>query len=165
MKRYVTAVLMAWMLFIGVDFLFHASIFASLWKEDIATFKSLENLALLIPIGYLSFLLLTILVAYVFFKIHNRKPTMKQVVTFSLIFGSLYSLSNLLGSYSYIEIPLKHLLLFNLVYFIEIIVVSFTLYLVMYTNKFKKTIWLSIITFFALVMVGVVIQNILDNIL
>jgi hypothetical protein len=161
----VIAVLMAWILFIGVDFLFHASILASLWKEDIAAFKSLENLAILIPSGYLSFLLLTILVAFVFFKIYDNRPTIRQVATFSLIFGSLYSLSNLLGSYSYIAIPLKHLVLFNLVYFIEIIVVSFTLYFVMYTNKFKKTIWLSIIIFFALVIVGIVIQNVLDNIL
>lgn len=160
-----TAVLMAWILFIGVDFLFHASIFASLWKEDIATFKSLENLALLIPVGYLSFLLLTILVAYVFFKVHIEKPTIRQVLIFSLIFGSLYSLSNLLGSYSYIAIPLKQLVLFNLVYFIEIIVVSFTLYYVRFTRRFKRTIGLTITIFFSLVIVGVVIQNILDNIL
>lgn len=160
MKRYVTAVIMAWILFIGVDFLFHASIFASLWKEDITTFKSLDNLALLIPIGYSSFLLLTILIAYVFFKIYRDKPALRKVMTFSLIFGSLYSISNLLGSYSYVAIPIKHLIVFNLVYFIEIIVVSLTLYFVMFTNKIKKTIGLSIIIFFALIIVGIVIQNI-----
>ena len=67
MKRYVLAILMAWIIFIGVDFLFHASIFESLWKEKLAIFKSLEDLTILIPVGYVSFLLLTILIGYLFF--------------------------------------------------------------------------------------------------
>lgn len=152
---------MAWLLFIGLDFLFHASIFASLWKEDTAIFKSLENLSLLIPVGYLSLLLLTVLIGYLFFKIFKIKPPIKEVLIFALIFSILLSLSNLLGLFSYIAIPLKHLLIINLVYFIEIIVVTLSLYFIVFSANLKKVIWLSILTFFILFITGIVIQNIL----
>ena len=161
MKKRITAILLAWLLFIGTDFLFHASIFASLWEEDIAALKSLENLALLIPAGYCSFFLLTILVGYLFFTIFREKPPIIETLKFAVIFGLLFSLSNLLGLYSYVAIPFKQLLVFNLIYFIEIVVVVFSLYYVAFSAKFKKSIWLSISIFFILVLVGIVIQNIL----
>jgi hypothetical protein len=82
MKRYVITIIMAWMIFIGIDFLFHASIFASLWKEDIAAFKSIRDLTILIPIGYFSFLLLTTLIGYLFFRIFKIKPAIKEVIKF-----------------------------------------------------------------------------------
>jgi hypothetical protein len=160
-KKYVIAILMAWLLFIGVDFLFHASIFASLWKEDAVIFKSLENLSLLIPIGYFSFLLLTVLIGYLFFRIFEIKPPIKETLKFALIFGTLFSLSNLLGLFSYIAIPLKHLLIINLVYFIEIIVVTFALYFIMFSDNLKRAIWLSILAFFILFITGILIQNVL----
>ncbi len=152
--------MIAWMIFIGVDFLFHASIFAPLWKEDIPAFKSLENLALLIPAGYLSFLLLTLLIGFVFFKIFNSKPLLKVVLNFAIVFGALFSLSNFLGLYSFVEMPVKHLLIFNLIYFIEVIVVTYSLYLVMFSNNLRKTIWRSVLIFFLLLFFGIAIQNI-----
>jgi hypothetical protein len=161
MKRRLVAILLAWMLFIGVDFLFHASLFATLWKEDIPAFKSLENLALLIPSGYFSFFILTTLIGYLFFKIFKEKPAIKEVVKFGLIFGFLFSLSNLLGLFSYIAIPLKQLLLFNLVYFIEIIVVTLSINFIVFSTNLKKSIWLSVLTFIGLLIIGIVIQNIL----
>ena len=160
-NRYLTAILLAWILFIGVDFLFHASIFASLWKEDIAIFKSLENLSLLIPTGYISFLLLTVLIGYLFFRLFKIKPQIKEAIKFALIFGILFSLSNLLGLFSYLAIPLKYLLLFNLVYFIEIIVVTLSLYFIAFSTHLKKMVWLSVFIFFILLIVGIVIQNVL----
>ncbi len=160
MKRFVTAILMAWMLFIGVDFLFHASIFASLWKEDIAIFKPLHELMILIPVGYASFLLLTFLIGYLFFSIYKIKPPITEVLKFALIFGILFSLSNLLGLFSYVAIPLKQLLLFNLVYFIEIIVVTISLYFTLFSINLKKVIWYSIFIFLILFITGIVIQNV-----
>ena len=86
MKRYVLAIFLAWIIFIGMDFLFHASIFASLWKEEIAIFKSPEDLLFLIPVGYVSFLLLTILIGYLFFRILKRSIWLTIFVFFILIF-------------------------------------------------------------------------------
>jgi len=152
---------MAWMLFIGVDFLFHASIFASLWKEDIAIFKSTKELTILIPIGYLSFLFLSVLIGYLFFRIFKTKPAIKEVLKFGLIFGLLFSLSNLLGLFSYVVIPLKQLLLFNLVSFIEIIIVALSLYFTSFAVNLKRVIWYTILCFILLLIIGIVIQNIL----
>ena len=160
-KKFVIAILIAWILFIGVDFLFHASLFAPLWKEDLPAFKPLDNMALLIPAGYTSFLLLTVLIAYLFSRIFERKPPIKEAFKFALVFGALFTLSNLLGLFSYIAIPFKHLLLFNLLYFIEIIVVTLSLYAIVFSGNMKKSIWRSVLIFIILLIFGIIIQNVL----
>ncbi len=165
MKRKIIAIIMAWLLFIGVDFLFHASILESFWKEDLAALKSLEDLALLIPAGYFSFLLLTILIFFVYDKIFKSKPKFKDSVSFGIVFGLLFSLSNLLGLYSYISLPIKNLILFNLVYFIEIVVVVITIHHALFSEKRKKVVWMGILYFLLLVVLGIVIQNIMNNII
>lgn len=161
MKRNIIAIVVAWLLFLGVDFLFHASLFASLWKDDVAAFKSTENLFLLIPAGYGSFLLLTILIWYLFFRIFKTKPEKNEVVKFGIIFGLLFSVSNMLGMFSYVAIPLKHLLLFHLVYFIELIVVTLSLYYIQFSTRLKKAILRSLLIFFILLITGIAIQNII----
>jgi hypothetical protein len=159
-RFWVTAIL-AWLVFIGIDFFFHASLLQSLWEEEIVAFKPSNDLFALVPFGYVSFLLLTILVGYCFTKMFPSKPEGKQVVKFSLIFGILYSLSNLLGLYSYVNIPIKHLVSYNLVYFIEILAIVFVFYKANYRESIKKIIWYSVLTFFMLVIVGIIIQNII----
>ena len=104
--------------------------------------------------------MLTVLIGYLFFRIFKIKPQIKEAFKFALIFGILFSLSNLLGLFSYIAIPLKHLLLFNLVYFIEIIVVTLSLYFTVFSTNLKKVIWLSTLIFFILLISGIVIQNV-----
>ncbi len=163
-KRKIIAILIAWLLFIGVDFLFHASIFASLWTDNIPAIKPLDNLALLIPAGYFSFLLLTILIGYLFFRFFKTKPHFKGVAKFGLIFGALYSLSNLSGLFSYVAIPLKQLVLFNLVYFIEIIVLVLSINHIAYSTNLKKSIGFSFLIFIGLLISGIVVQNIFQNI-
>jgi len=53
------------------------------------------------------------------------------------------------------------LVIYNLVYFVEITAVVFIFYKAMYRKKLKKVIWLCLLTFFLSVFVGVVIQNII----
>ena len=151
------------MLFIRVDFLFHASLLESLWKEDINALKPLKELSILIPVGYFSFLLLTLLIYFVYTKVFKSKPLLKESLIFGIVFGLLFSLSNLFGLYSYISIPLKHLILFNLVYFIEIVVVAFSFHFLLFSEKRKKVVWMSILYFFLLVFLGIVIQNVVRN--
>ena len=164
MKRKITTIIMAWFLFIGVDFLFHASLLKSFWIEDFVALKSLEDLAIMIPVGYVSFLLLTILIFFVYDKIFKIKPKLKDSIKFGIVFGVLFSLSNLLGLYSFISLPIKHLILFNLVYLIEIMVVVLTIHHVLFSEKRKKVIWMVILYFILLLALGVVIQNIMNNI-
>jgi len=156
-------VLLAWLIFIGIDFFFHAALFSQHWKENIPAFKTPENLFLLIPAGYLSFLLLTILIGYLFEKIFKEIPTKSQSLSFALSFGLLFSCSNLLGLYSYIEIPLKHLILFNLVYLIETIAVTFIFHKSRTLEKLNKLTAILIGLFFLLILSGIIVQNVFGD--
>ena len=158
-RRFWITAILAWIVFIGIDFLFHASLLEILWQEEIELIKPDKDLFILIPIGYLSFFLLTLLVGYAFTKIYQKKPKIKEVIGFLLIFGLLFSGSNLLGLFAYVDIPLKHLIIFNVVYFIEISAVIFIFYKAMFRRKFNKLIWYSILTFFILILIGITIQN------
>jgi len=159
--RQITAILIAWLIFIGLDFLFHAGLLEKLWNDPIPAIKSPENLAILIPAGYGSFLLLTGLIGFVFHRFFTEKPTLKKVMYFALLFGSLFSLSNLLGLYSFVAIPLKKLILINFVYFIEIITVSLTLYYITFSSSLKRSIWFAVLIFFILLILGILFQNLL----
>ncbi len=159
-RRFWSTAIIAWIVFIGIDFFFHASLLESLWQEEIEAIKPATDLFILIPIGYLSFLLLTLLVGYSFTKIYQSKPSRKEVTIFSLIFGLLYSGSNFLALFSYVDIPLKQLLIYNLVYFLEILAIVFIFYKTLYKTKIKKMVWYSILTFFVLIVLGITFQNI-----
>lgn len=159
-RRFWSTTIIAWIVFIGIDFFFHASLLESLWQEEIASIKPEMDLFILIPVGYFSFLLLTLLVGYSFTKIFPTKPDRNQALGFLLIFGSLYSISNLLGVYSYVNIPLKQLIIMNAVYFIEISAVVFIFYKATFKKRLNRMLWYSILAFFALVFIGIIIQNI-----
>jgi hypothetical protein len=160
-RRFWSTAFIAWIVFIGIDFFFHASLLESLWQDEIFAIKPKMDLFLLIPLGYLSFLLLTVLVGYSFTKIFQSKPSRNKVLGFALIFGLLYSTSNLLGVFSYVNIPLKHLIIMNVIYFIEILAVVFIFYIATYRKKVNRILWVSILTFFALVIIGIIVQNII----
>jgi len=160
-RRFWSTAIIAWIVFIGIDFFFHASLLESLWQEEIASIKPEMDLFVLIPLGYLSFLLLTILVGYSFTKIFQTKPEGIKVLGFSLIFGLLYSTSNLFGVYSYVNIPLRLLIIMNVIYFIEISAVVFIFYKTSYRKNVNRIIWYSLLTFFTLVIIGIIIQNII----
>lgn len=160
-RRFWSTAIIAWILFIGIDFFFHASLLESLWQEEIDSIKPEMDLFILIPVGYFSFLLLTLLVGYSFTKIFPTKPDRNKAIGFSLIFGLLYSIGNLLGVYSYVNIPLKQLVIMNVIYFIEISAVVFIFYKASNNKKLNRLVWYSILTFFSLVIIGIIIQNII----
>ena len=158
--RFWSTAIIAWIVFVGIDFFFHASLLEYLWQKEIESIKPALDLFLLIPLGYLSFLLLTLLVGYTFTKIYASKPNRKEIIGFTLIFGFLFSASNLLALFSYVNIPLKQIIIYNVIYFIEISVVIFIFYKSMFRKKINKLIWYSILAFFGLVIIGIIIQNI-----
>jgi hypothetical protein len=158
-KRFWTATILAWVLFIGIDFLFHASLLKSLWEEDIPALKPLDELFVLIPAGYLSFFLLTLFTAYVFYRIFPKRPNGSESAVFSMIFAALFAVSNLLGLYSYVALPLKQLIAFNLVYFLEVFTVLIFLSRALYVKKISRTVIYTIIAFFALLITGLILQN------
>ncbi|MFC2168183.1 hypothetical protein ACFLRW_04290 [Acidobacteriota bacterium] len=163
-KRFWLSTLLAWLVFIGIDFLIHASLLENLWKKEVSAIKSLSDLAILIPGGYLSFLLLTLLIGFVFVKIFPKQETFRSALKFGVIFGFLFSLSNLMGLFSYIRLPLVHLVFTNMGYFIEIIAVVLVYNSLLYPEKIKNKIWKTAALFFILVIIGVIIQNVFNQI-
>lgn len=162
-KRFWISTLLAWLVFIGIDFIIHAGLLENMWKEEVAAIKPIKELALLIPGGYLSFLLLTLLVGFVFIKIYPEQGTFKSALKFGIIFGLLFSLSNLLALFSYIRLPWAHLIFPNLGYFIEIVAVVLVYHGFFYPEKIKNKVWKPVAIFFILVIVGVIIQNIFNK--
>lgn len=160
-KRFWISTILAWLIFIGIDFLFHASILKNVWNIEVLAIRPLQELALLIPLGYSSFLLLTLLIGYLFNKIYKTKPKLKETLIFATVFGILYSLSSLLGTYSYINIPLLNITLNSAVSFIEIIAITIIYYNTLYTKKIRKKIWTTLLIFISLIISGIIIQNIL----
>ena len=162
-KRFWVSTLLAWLVFIGIDFVIHAGLLENLWKKEIIAIKPLTDLAILIPGGYLSFLLLTLLIGFVFIKIFPKQETSKNVLKFGVIFASLFTLANILGIFSYIRIPLGHLIITNVGYFIEIIAVVLVYNSFLYPEKIKNKVWKPVAIFLFLVILGVVIQNIFNQ--
>jgi len=158
-KEFWITVFSAWMVFIGIDFLFHASLFETLWHKEIAALKSQLDLFLLIPAGYGSFLLLTILTGWVFGLAFSKQPDRKQYLKTALIFSGLFAASHFLALYSFVNVPLKHLLLLSVVYFIELFAVMTVFYRAVTTRRIRRIIVCSLSLFVALLIIGIVIQN------
>ena len=154
----------AWLVFVGIDFIFHGAILAHYWEESVPAIKALEDLALLIPAGYGSFFLLTLLIAYTFIKSYPESPSGSELQSFILVWAVLFSAANFLSSYSYLDVPVKHLLVFNFVYFLEISIVLIFLNGLFHSSKKKRFRWGSVLMFLVLVVLGVVIQNVLQNV-
>ena len=161
MKRLIKSTLAAWLLFVGIDFFFHASLLQPLWMEPVAGIKPKEELARLIPAGYLSFLLLTFLIAWLYKERFAQQPGRMQAFRFAMVFAALFSVSNFLAVYSFVAIPIKHLLVFNAVYFIEIMAVFDVLYRTLHSAKPGKIYWLVVAAFIGLVAAGILLQNVM----
>ena len=159
-RRFWASTLTALLLIIGIDFLFNASILKYVWQQEIAAIKPLEELALLIPAGYLSLLLLTILIGYIFTLVFREKPESKDVIRFATIFGVLFSLSGFLGSFSVLTIPVSTLALMNVVHFIEVFGIIIVYNDLFYDDRIRKKVLIWLCVFIILLICGVVIQNI-----
>lgn len=151
-------IILGWLIFIGIDFLFHASLLHTYWDDDLPALLDQMTLFQRIPFGYASFLLLTGLAFYLMTRIHGPYPRPKEAMHFGFIFGGFFSLSNFLGLYSYIDLPALHLLLFSGVYFIELVVVSVHM-AYMHRGLSKKKVFATITAFFVMIVLGIGFQN------
>lgn len=159
-KRFYKTVLVSWLIFVGLDFLFHAGIIKNLWHEPVAAFLPDKELFNRIPLGYLSFLLLTILIGLAFIRIYREKPSTQALFKLAGLAGLLFASSNFLALYSFINAPLKHLLIFNVVYWLEMVIVFFLISEGLYTLSFRKYASKYVTLFLLLITLGVLIQNI-----
>ncbi len=69
MGRVVTLIFIAWLSMLGVDFLVHAGLLASLYTQSSPFLLSPATAFNLIPVGYVSFLLLTVLLVWLMIRL------------------------------------------------------------------------------------------------
>ncbi len=161
-KRFFLSTLLAWLVYLMVDFLAHAALFTDLWAQDLPALKSKGELFRLIPFGYLSFLILTILVGWLYVRLFHTGGSIRNGLGFGMTFGLLFALSLFLGWYSFINLPIAFLLITSLVYFVEISAVGFVYGFLLHPASIKKRIWGLLAIIFAGFVLGIVLQNILS---
>ena len=158
--RFFLTTFAAWLVFLMIDFLAHASVLKPFWDKGYSALKSLDQLFVLIPFGYLSFLFLTLLVGWVYVRIYGVSGNSKIGIQFGILFGGLFALSTFLAWYSALDLPVEFIFFISLVYFIEIVSISWTFGYLYHPQSIKKRFWLvMVIVFFGLV-ISVALQNI-----
>jgi len=161
MRRFVLTTFVAWLFFLMIDFLAHAVLLSSFWAQDLQALKSKDELFRLIPIGYLSFLILTFLFGWLYARLFKTDGDVKKGLAFGAICGGLFSLSNFLGWISFLNLPPLFLFLVSLVYFVEISGVGFVFGYLLHPASIKKRIW-AIISFIVFgFFLGIALQNII----
>ena len=158
-KRFILSAFLSWLLLLSLDFLAHASLLRSFWAKELVALKPQKDLFLLIPAGYLSFLLLTLLLGWLYTRFNGKEGNAVKGMIFGAKFGALFALSLLLGWFSFLNLPFLFLFLVCLVYFIELVAVGFCFGYLMHPPKVKKRGWIIISVFFFLFALGIVLQN------
>ena len=82
--------ILAWLFFLMLDFLVHAVLLRSIWEQDIQALKSKIELFRLIPFGYLSFLILTILFGWMYTRLFKTDGNVKKGLVFGTICGGFF---------------------------------------------------------------------------
>jgi hypothetical protein len=161
--RFIITSILAWLLLLMLDFLAHATLLSHFWAQDYPAQKSKEELFRLIPLGYLSFLILTLLVGWIYVRFYGERGNAKKGLSFGAVFGGLFALMTFLGWYAALNLPALFILLISIVYFVEIVAVGFTYGYLIHPESIKKRVWVLIsIIIFGLVL-SVVLQNVMPS--
>jgi hypothetical protein len=158
--RFFVTAIAAWLIFLMIDFLAHATVLKPFWDRGYSALKSLEQLFALIPLGYLGFLLLTLLVGWVYVRVYGVNGNSRKGILFGVFFGGLFAVSTFLGWYSALELPVEFIFFVSLVYFLEILGVSWTFGYLYHTRFIKKRFWLVMLIVFLGFVMSVALQNI-----
>jgi hypothetical protein len=150
----------AWLIFLMIDFLAHATLLKPFWDKEYPAIKSSDELFTLIPMGYAGFLLLTLLIGWIYVCIYGGSGNSKNGIDFGAVFGGLFSLSTFFSWYSAFELPVEFIFFVCLVYFIEILGVSWTFGYLYHPQSIKKRFWLVILIVFLGFVIAIVMQNV-----
>ena len=162
MRRFVLVTFLAWLIFLMLDFLAHTVFLNSFWAQDFPAIKSKDELFRLIPIGYLSFLILTFLVGWLYSRLFKANGNTMTGFVFGAIFGGLFSLSTFLGWYSFLSLPPLFLFLVSLVYFVEISGVGLVFGYLLHPASIKKRIRVIVGIIVLGFCSGIILQNIIS---
>ena len=157
-KPVVRTIFYAWLVMIGVDFLLHASILAPLYAKPGPFLLSPEKSFLLIPLGYISFFVLAILLVWLILRLNLF--TGKEGLVFGLKIGGLIWGAFTLGLLSISTAEPGLMLGWFLGQSLEMGIGGYVIGLNFSESKPRKIgIWVTLFFIFSIIM-GVLIQNI-----
>jgi hypothetical protein len=159
LRRFVSTLILAWLVFLALDFLAHATLLRTLWAQDLAALKPTEELFRLIPFGYLSFLLLTLLLGVLYVRLFPDGGSPARGIAFGAFVGALFAASNFLGWYSAFDLPVVFLALVNLVYWLELSAAGLVFGLLIPPESIKKRAWLVMVVVFLILAASIILQS------
>ncbi len=149
--------LLAWLSVIGFDFLLHASLLAPLYEQSHPFLLSPERAFVLIPLGYLAFLLLVILIAWLMVKLEIS--SWKSGVLFGIQLGALLWAALVLSLISISTAPLLLMIGWFAGQTIEMGIAGLVVGAGLGAARLRKVGGWVVIFFLAAFVVGVLIQN------
>ena len=108
--KIIAAAVAAWFIYLAVDFLLHAVIFANWWKSTESYWRSPHELFRLIPYAYASFAIYCLVLTWLFVRIYSDKRTFGAACRFGAIAGLVFGFSIILANYSVFRMPASALL-------------------------------------------------------
>lgn len=157
-KRLVGVTLLSWLVVVGIDFLLHASILAPLYAEPDPFLLPPERAFALIPLGYLSFLLLSVMLVWLMNRLSIT--AWKGGFTFALILGALIWGAFMLGLFSIAVVNPLLALSWFLGQSIELGIAGLVVGAGLGAESLKKLALWAVAIFFISLVVGILLQNI-----
>jgi hypothetical protein len=157
-KRLVGVTLLSWLVVIGIDFLFHASILAPLYAQPEPFLLPPERAFALIPLGYLSFLLLSVMLVWLMNRLSIT--IWEEGLIFALILGALIWGAFILGLLSIATINPLLALSWFLGQTIELGIAGLVAGAGLGAESLKKLALGAVVILFVSVVVGILLQNI-----
>jgi hypothetical protein len=157
-KQLLGVILLSWLVVIGIDFLLHASILAPLYAKPDPFLLPPDRAFALIPLGYLSFLLLAVMLVWLM----NRLSiiTWRDGLIFGLIIGALIWGAFMLGLLSIATINPLLALSWFLGQTVELGIAGLIAGAGLGAASLKKLALWSVVILLVSLVVGILLQNI-----
>jgi hypothetical protein len=159
--RFLLTTFLAWLVFLALDFLAHATLLQTLWAQDIPALRTPQELFQLIPFGYASFLILTVMMGTLCLLIVPRDRFPGGALKLGTAAGAAFALSNGLAWYSVFDLPGPLLFLTSLVYWVELTAVAGVYGWLLPASSLKKRAWWVVGSAVLLVALSIVLQNLI----
>ncbi len=159
--KIIAAALAAWVIFLAIDFLLHAVIFANWWKATESYWLSPHELFRMIPYAYASFAIYCLVLTWLFAQIYCDKRTFSAACRFGAIAGLVFGFSIILANYSVFRMPASALLVWPASFLIESTVACTAARWVLDAERPWRRVGLVFVAAVLLLIVSVALQNLL----
>jgi hypothetical protein len=109
-SKIIAGAIAAWFIYLSIDFLLHAVILSTWWKDTAVYWLSPEDLFRMIPFGYASFAIYCGALTWLLVRLLGDRRTLGNAGKFGAIAGLVYGVNTILANYSVFSMPSSFLL-------------------------------------------------------